>query len=87
VPIKKNFKERADDTIVSIDGKNVKWGVFKKQIYAEVEAKAKKGEKVVHLEFVMNKDDPGREKLMLWNYRGGFQSENSDDEVTRYNRV
>jgi hypothetical protein len=41
-------------------------------VYAEVEAKTKKGDKIVSLEFIMNKDDPDREKLMVWNYRGGF---------------
>ena len=37
--------------------------------------------------FILNMDSPTKEKLLEWNYRSGFRSEDSDDEMTIYKRT
>lgn len=45
-----------------------------------------KGQEIKNLDFVMNLDQPS-EKMLHWNYKTGFQSEDSDNEVTDYRRL
>lgn len=85
--MKKIFKERKPADRVNIDGKDHKWGDFVNKTYAEYQDKANKGEIITENEFIMNKGDPKKEKLLFWNYKTGFISENSDDELTSYKRL
>ena len=80
---KKEKKQRDPDEYVDINGKQIKWGQFKRKFYGEIKKKIDSGRQVDTVEFIMNKDKEN-EKLMRWSYKNGFVSENSEDENVKY---
>ena len=86
VPQKRKIKLRKPEEVVNIDGKKIKWGDFNKKFYEDIERKLKNGEEVQRHEFLMNLNDPLKEKRLIWTSRLGFLSENSEDDEVKYKR-
>ena len=82
---RKPKKEPKDDKVVNIDGEKKPWSQFKRKWAEELDRRAGQGESVRNAQFVLNMNSPN-EKLLEWNYRSGFRSEDSDDEMTVYKR-
>ena len=82
---RKPKKEPKDDKVVNIDGEKKPWSQFKRKWAEELDRRASQGESVRNAQFVLNMNSPN-EKLLEWNYRSGFMSEDSDDEMTVYKR-
>ena len=78
-------RQRKGHEIVHIDGVRKPWAQFKREFEEERTKRSEKGEMVKNASFILNKDKQN-EKLMEWNYRSGFRSEDSDDEMTIYRR-
>lgn len=72
---------RKDEQIVSIDGKNVKWGLFKQKFLEEARVN-----KIKYQKFTLNKDDAKREKSLIWKKNEGWISDDSDDEEMKFKR-
>ena len=68
IPIKRKEKHRNHNDLVSIDGKQMLWGEFTSKFYADIENKAKQGKFIEQQEFVLNKDDLNKEKMLYWSH-------------------
>lgn len=77
-------RDRADNDIVNINGKKQKWGQFKSKFYEDLDASNARKEELKLVQFVVNQGQPN-EKLMFWNAGYGFQSEDSENEQTKFN--
>lgn len=49
---------------MNIDGKQVSWGSFSKKFYEDLERQINKGEDVQYKDFIINKGDIKREKML-----------------------
>ena len=74
-------KPRLDSDVVNIDGKNVRWGHFKKKWLEEARTKQQPNNK-----WLINKGNEKTEKQLHWDHRSGFRSDDSDDEVVKFDR-
>jgi len=77
-------KDRHDNDIVDINGKKQRWKQFKSKFYEDLDAAIQRGEQVKFQEFVLNQGQPN-EKLIIWDDRHGFMSEDSENEQTKFN--
>ena len=77
-------KDRQDNDIVDINGKKQRWKQFKSKFYEDLDAAIQRGEQVKFQEFVLNQGQPN-EKLIIWDDRHGFMSEDSENEQTKFN--
>ena len=78
--------ERQDSQTVNIEGEKKPWGQFKREFTEDLLEKTSRGEVTKNASFVLNFGE-AKEKLMLWNYKTGFRSEDSDDEMTLFKRT
>jgi len=78
-------KERRSYELVNVDGVKKPWGQFKRQFEEEVKRRAEEGDLVKNAQFILNKDK-ANEKLLEWNFKSGFRSEDSDDEMAIFKR-
>lgn len=81
------MRKHRDEDELNIDGRPRKWGEFTKKFHEDIDRKKKQGQEVREKSFVLNLNNPRKEKLLTWHYQMGFFSENSDDENVKYNRV
>jgi len=66
IPLKKKIKQRKPDESVNIEGKQVTWGSFSKKFYEDLERQINKGEDVKYKDFIINKGDINKEKMLEW---------------------
>jgi len=82
---KKHWRtERQDNDVVNINGKKQRWKQFKNKFYEDLDDAIVRGEQVKFVEFVLNQGQPN-EKLIIWDDRHGFMSEDSENEQTKFN--
>lgn len=77
-------RERRGAELVNIDGRTLSWKQFKEDFYDKLEQDNAKGNIRTYQNFVMNQGQDN-EKLLVWNQEVGFQSEDSDNAMTKFN--
>ena len=76
---------RQDNDTVQIDGITQTWGAFKRGFEEEIKNKARNNELIKFRQFKLNKGLKN-EKLLNWNAKNGFESEDSENEQTNFDR-